>query len=146
MSAEATRALVTISRAYASLERDGVCCGTVTVSQCMVLQTLLDGPADLSTLSAAVGLSNSAGTRLVDSLEQRSLVVRERDPSDRRRVVAVLTAAGRDEAARLRALTEQAVTGVLDLIAPGERAQVVHSLELLATAIARVDPGVWSCS
>jgi hypothetical protein len=28
---------------FAMLEREQVCCGTVTVAQCVVLQTLLEG-------------------------------------------------------------------------------------------------------
>jgi DNA-binding MarR family transcriptional regulator len=69
-----------------------------------VLVALWEAPQHrlrLSELAAAVVLSRSGLSRLIDRLEQAGLVRREPSPEDRRGAFAVLTPAGR--AAQLRA-------------------------------------------
>lgn len=137
-----THEVVRISRAFGAFEREAVCCGTVTVSQCLVLQELLrGGPADVTTLATFAGASPSAMTRLIDGLERRDWVARERDPADRRRAVATLTEAGRAEAQRLVAMSDQAVARVLAYLPVAERAATLAALRLVADAMeqARAD-------
>ena len=127
--------LVALCRYFAMFERERICCGTVTVQQCVVLQTLLDGPREIGPLAEDVGSSPSAMTRLVDGLARRGWVERVRAEQDRRCVHVSLTSDGRGEAERLRALTVNAAAQVLGEIPAKKRAQVVESVGLIKKAL-----------
>jgi DNA-binding MarR family transcriptional regulator len=137
--------LVQISRFLGAFERETVCCGTTTVSQCVVLQHLLAAPQAMTSLAAFTGMSISAMTRLVDGLERRGLVLRDRDPQDRRRVVVRLSADGAGEAERLRELTHQAIAFVLEHIPAAKQAQVLEALQLIRAAMERARLGTGRC-
>jgi len=137
--------LVAICRVFGVFEREAVCCGTVTVPQCVALQALLDGDHDVGALAEHMGVSTSAMTRLVDGLEKRGWVQRVRGEDDRRRVDLSLTADGRTEAERLRGATERGVAAVLAQVPAGKRAQVVESLRLLRDALAKARGSVTCC-
>ena len=135
-----TSELLRVVRLFGAFERVAVCCGTVTIPQCLVLQELLGRspePADISSLAAAAGSSVSAMTRLVDGLERRGYVAREKLPSDRRRVGVSLTEAGREEAERLLERTDQAVQAVLALVPEGEHAGILRAMRLVREAMER---------
>ncbi len=123
-----TRELISITRLYAALEKVAVCCGKVTVQQSLVLEALRESARDMSALADIAGASVSAMTRLVDGLERRGLVARERTKEDRRRVVATLTPEGKVEADRLHGLTDAAAMAVLSKIPETERPRVLASL------------------
>ncbi len=129
--------LVALSRDFGMFERDRVCCGTVTVQQCTVLQALLEGPRDVGVLADEVGSSPSAMTRLLDGLVVRGWVDRSRDSEDRRRVRVGLTDSGQEEATRLRGLTERCIDAVLQAVPEDKRAQVVESAALLRQTLER---------
>jgi len=130
--------LISIFRAFGVAERETVCCGTVTVPQCVVLQKLLEEPGDISSLAERVGVTMSAMTRLVDGLERRGWVTRVRSDDDRRKVVVQLTDDGRHEAARLRDLSDQLVGLILARIPEEKHAQVIESLRLVRAAVGEV--------
>jgi DNA-binding MarR family transcriptional regulator len=98
---------------FATLEREQVCCGNVSVAQCVVLQMLLEGTWDVSTLASRACVTKGAMTRLLDGLESRGFVERRQDPGDGRRWLIELTAAGTDEARRLASMTENAVALIM---------------------------------
>jgi DNA-binding MarR family transcriptional regulator len=137
--------LVAICRVFGVFERAAVCCGTVTVPQCVALQALLGGNHDVGRLAAHMGVSASAMTRLVDGLERRGWVRRVRGDDDRRRVDLELTAEGRREAARLRELTEKGVAAVLAHLPRGRHVQVLESLRLLRAALEQAREAVTCC-
>lgn len=137
--------LVAICRSFGVFERAGVCCGTVTVPQCVALQALLDGEREVSDLAAAVGITTSAMTRLADGLEAKGWVERTRSGDDRRRVSLSLGPAGREEALRLRDRTEEAIEAILGRIPRARRRQVVESLRLVREAIEAARSDLWSC-
>ncbi len=105
--------VVAFCRMFAMLERDQVCCGTVTVAQCVVLQTLLEGTWDASTLASHARVTKGAVTRLLDGLESRGFVERHQDADDGRRWLIELTASGTKEAKRLAGMTENAVALIM---------------------------------
>jgi len=90
-----------------------------------------------ATIADAIGLDPSRLVALLDSLERRDLVVRARDPHDRRRHVVRITAAGRVELGRLRALAGRIEEAFFEPLADGERA-ALH--ELLVRLAERHDP------
>ena len=137
--------LIAISRSFGLLERDQVCCGTVTMPQCVTLQALLAGAVEVTALAREVGNSPSAMTRLVDGLHQRGWVERLRDDEDRRRVRVALTEAGRAEADRLRALTDRGLAVIFDGIPMEKQPQVLESIALLRAAIEGARSGLEGC-
>jgi len=126
--------VIAFYRMFASFEREEICCGSVTPAQCVVLQTLTEGEWDVSSLASHSRVTKGAMTRLVDGLEARDWVRRERTDDDARRVLVTLTPKGRREARRLAKLTERSVGAVLEEIPERERSEVVRSIRLLRIA------------
>ncbi len=126
--------VIAFCRMFTSFEREEICCGTVSPAQCVLLQTLMDGEWDVSGLAAQARVTKGAMTRLVDGLEGRGWVARERAEDDGRRVLVSLTGEGKREAKRLYRLTEKSIATILERIPPAERDQTVRSIHLLREA------------
>ena len=127
--------LVALQRVFGLMEREAICCGTVSVPQCVVLQELIDGPRDITRLARTMAVNNSSMTRLVDGLERRGWVDRIRAADDRRRVDVSLTTTGEEEATRLSRETTRLVEQTLLKIPKEKRAQVQEALALLRQAL-----------
>lgn len=69
--------------------------GQLTLVQVRVLRRLARKPYSLSQLGAELTLAPPSMTRLIDRLEARRLIARQRDKADRRKVVVTLTEKGR---------------------------------------------------
>lgn len=123
--------LVAFARLFGLLERNAVCCGTVTVAQCVALQLLTSGSWDNASLAEELSVTRGAITRLLDGLEKRGWVERRRSDEDRRRVEVVLTESGRAEARRLRDLTAASLELVLSKVPPAKRESVEEAIHLL---------------
>ena len=123
--------VIAFCRMFSSFEREEICCGTVSPAQCVLLQTLTDGEWDVSSLASHTRVTKGAMTRLVDGLQSRDWVVREKAEDDARRVLISLTPPGKKEAQRLRALTEKSIAAILKGIPKPDRPQVIRSLTLL---------------
>lgn len=126
--------IIAFCRLFSSFEREQICCGTVSAAQCVLLQTLLEGEWDVSGLAAQTRVTKGAMTRLVDGLEARGWVTRDKGQDDGRRVVVSLTPEGRKEAKRLLQLTERSVATILAGIPAAERDRVIDSIHLLRQA------------
>jgi DNA-binding MarR family transcriptional regulator len=126
--------VIAFCRMFSSFEREEICCGTVSPAQCVLLQTLTEGTRDVSSLASEARVTKGAMTRLVDGLETRGWVVRERAEDDGRRVLVALTADGKKEAKRLHRLTERSISTILEGIPKADRDQVVRSIQLLRKA------------
>jgi len=103
-----------------------------------VLAILAEGDRETqATIADALTLDPSRLVALLDSLEQRDLIMRQRDPQDRRRHVVSITATGRHELSRLRAMIRQLED---EFFAPldAESRQAFH--ELLLRLAAQNDP------
>lgn len=75
----------------------------LSVSAMEVLHTLnVEGPTRLTTLSAAIHVSQPAMTQLIQRLDRRNLVARVADPEDGRATIISLTDSARDLLIRLR--------------------------------------------
>ena len=89
--------------------REGQRPGELSLSHYRMLTFLLDSPRlPAGRLAAAADLAPASATQMLDLLEKRGMVARERDPQDRRVVVVTLTPEGRrltqDRRAEFRAL------------------------------------------
>ena len=71
--------------------------GTLTLSQYALLQALATREqARVSDLAVEAGITASTATRILDALERRDIIQRERSSHDRRGVTVTLTDFGRD--------------------------------------------------
>ena len=76
-----------------------------------------------------MGYDRSHIVRLLDELEERELVVRKRDPEDRRRHVVKMTAEGKKTLARLRGVMRSVENDFLQPLTQDER-NTLHALLL----------------
>jgi DNA-binding MarR family transcriptional regulator len=101
-----------------------VCTETTSV-QFAALTVLDQRPGDSQRdLGRALDLDRSTIADLVARMVRRGLIERERDEDDRRRNLLQLTAAGRDELARLRPRVEAIEPTLTAGLSPSERDQL----------------------
>jgi MarR family transcriptional regulator, lower aerobic nicotinate degradation pathway regulator len=82
-----------------------------------------------ATIAAAVGLDPSQLVGILDSLEDKRLIVRERDRDDRRRHLVSLTAKGRQHLIRLRTAIDRLEDELFAPLTPADRLRL-HTLLL----------------
>src|SRR5207249_10343258 len=103
-----------------------------------VLAILAEGVRETQgTIATSLAVDPSRLVALLDSLEERELIVRQRDPHDRRRHVVSITGAGKRQLARLRAIAKELDE---EFLAPldAESRETFH--ELLVKLAAYHDP------
>src|SRR3954447_724961 len=93
-----------------------------------VLALLEEDPRETQAqIADALGYDRSLIVRLLDELEERELVVRKRDPEDRRRHIVKMTAAGHEMLGRLRAVMQELEDGFLAPL-DAEQRKALHGL------------------
>jgi DNA-binding MarR family transcriptional regulator len=80
------------------------------------------GPARISALAAAGGVSQPAMTELVGRLERENLVARFTDPRDRRATLVDITSSGRTQRLHLRRSVRGRVIELLEALAVEDQA------------------------
>ena len=123
----AARLRVAITRLQRQLRQQSV--GDLTLSQWSALVTIeMHGPMRIGDLAEREGVSAPTATRLVASLEERGLVQRETDTSDRRSSYVSVTSGGAEQldwarkvrtaklAQRLATLDEGDIHRILDVL------------------------------
>lgn len=104
----------------------------VTPQQYNVLRILRGaGCEGLPTLSIGERMLEEAPgvTRLIDRLEAKGLVHRERSPQDRRQVLCWLTPAGKDLVERIDVPMSSADDAALGMLAPEDQTQLIRLLD-----------------
>lgn len=95
-----------------------------------IMLVLEEGSSDTQgSIADALGYDRGQLVGLLDELEERKLVERRRDPSDRRRHLVRLTSEGTRTLAKLRALTREIEDEFLGPLSEPERADL-HALLL----------------
>lgn len=105
----------------------------LSASAAAAVVLLASGPVSGTELGRQVGLTQSAATRLVDSLVRAGLA--ERSARAGRVVLVGLTPAGRRAAEELLAARASTLTGVLSALSAEERAELGGLLEKLLTRL-----------
>jgi MarR family transcriptional regulator, lower aerobic nicotinate degradation pathway regulator len=99
------------------------------------------GPISQQDLGRALRVNPSNLVALLDALQADGLIVRARDPADRRRHLVGLTHAGRHRLERARKAAEDAEQQLLASLSPAERRAFVGVLERLASDACRPRSG-----
>jgi DNA-binding MarR family transcriptional regulator len=107
-----------------------------------LLGTLLDGPRRITELAETEAVAQPTMTQLVDKLQARGLVARERSPQDGRVVLVTATDAGRAELAAVRDQYRALLRDVVGELSDAELETLVEASETLGRVIDAVQQRV----
>ncbi len=100
-----------------------------------LLATLLEGPRRITELAGTEALRQPTVTQLVDKLEARGLVVRERSAEDGRVVLVSVSAEGRRRLEAGRAQSRALMRETVEELSDGELLELVAATETLTRLI-----------
>ena len=130
------RALRRITRAMELHSRQLSAGSRITGPQLVCLRTVIEGgPMTATAISKEVHVSASTVVGILDRLEDKGLIVRERGRVDRRIVFVSATEAGRQLAQRTPSPLQQRLAQALQAFSDSERATMTRSLEQVADLI-----------
>jgi DNA-binding MarR family transcriptional regulator len=106
----------------------------LTVPQLVVLKAI-DELAEVPTgrIAEEVSLSQATVTNIIDRLEQRALVVRERGSADRRKVWLKVTESGQELLAQSPEILDGAFVQAFEKLEPWEQSQILSSLQRVSS-------------
>ncbi len=124
------RALRRITRAIALHSRQLSACSHITAPQLVCLRTVIEkGPLTATAISREVHVSASTVVGILDRLEDKGLIVRERGRADRRIVCISATEAGRKVVRDTPSPLQQKLAEALQALPELEQATITLSLE-----------------
>jgi DNA-binding MarR family transcriptional regulator len=111
----------------------------LTLVQVRVMRRLAKQPQSLGQLGAELALAPPSVTRLVDRLEERGLIERQRGLDDRRKVVATLTDEGRRLVSAIPFLEGTAIRTAVDRMKVADRERIAAALREFNAAVRQVE-------
>lgn len=105
-----------------------------------VLATLSEGPRRITQLAMTEALAQPTVTQLIDKLEGRGLVSRNRSEEDGRVVLVAITAAGAEALEVVRALIRANMREALADLPDAELTELAHSAETMGSLIEKLLP------
>lgn len=100
-----------------------------------------DGGISQQVLAEHLGVMPSRMVQLIDELEKRGIVQRQRNTEDRRNYALFLTESGREILKQLSRIAAEHEERLCEALTPGEREQLVHLCQRIA-AQQGLTPGV----
>jgi DNA-binding MarR family transcriptional regulator len=107
----------------------------LTLTQVRLLRRLAKAPRSVGELGLELGLTPPSMTRILDRLEERKLIERRRDPTDRRKVVAAILQAGERLVTSVPLLEKSAIRRAAELMVPTDRERIVAALNEFTAAV-----------
>ncbi|WP_269901968.1 MarR family winged helix-turn-helix transcriptional regulator [Paenalcaligenes faecalis] len=130
------RALRRITRSIALHSRQLSAGSNITAPQLVCLRTVIDkGPLTATMISREMHVSPSTVVGILDRLEDKNLVVRERSREDRRIVYVSATTAGKDLAQSTPSPLQQKLSEALQQLSEDEQVQITMALERVVALI-----------
>lgn len=124
------RALRRITRSVALHSRQLAACSNITAPQLICLRAIIDhGPLTATAISREVHVSASTVVGILDRLEDKALIRRERGREDRRIVFVTATEAGIQLAANTPSPLQKKLADALNALPELEQATITLSLE-----------------
>lgn len=111
----------------------------LTLAQVRVMRRLARNPQSLSQLGTELALAPPSMTRLVDRLEARGLITRQRDETDRRKVVAALTEEGRRLVSAIPFLEGTAIRIAVERMTEAQRDRIGSALDEFNGAVKQAE-------
>ncbi len=135
------RSLRRITRAIALHSKQLAACSHITAPQLVCLHTVIaSGPMTATAISREIHVSASTVVGILDRLEEKGLVRRERGREDRRTVFVTVTDAGRKLAEDAPSPLQKTLSESLNALPELERATITLSLERIVDLVERRDP------
>jgi len=106
----------------------------LSVRLCGVLNLLAEGPISQQAVGEQLGIDRTTVVELIDELEQQGIVVRRRNPADRRSYALTLTPKGRTVQKRAARVFDAAADEFFDALEPAERQVLQGMLRRLISA------------
>jgi len=107
----------------------------LSLSQYRVMAYLADGDSVASVLAGRLNVTKPSVTALIDGLEERGLVERQRSDGDRRLVRAVLTEAGREALAAADTAGQLRLAQLTSYLDEADRERALEGLVLMHEAL-----------
>jgi DNA-binding MarR family transcriptional regulator len=140
---ELTDVAVTLDSLLSWLRRNAPADGYSMTSRTTLVRLLTDGPARISDLAKAEGVSQPAMTGLINRLAADKFVRRDPDPRDARAALVVLTDAGAQFIAERRARRSGLLAAQLGLLSSADQQALIAAgpaLERLAALTVSARP------
>lgn len=125
-----------LCRLWQRYEHEVVSCADLTVTECQALQWLAANPeGDLEDLAIALDVTRGRLTRVLDSLEEKSLIKRIPRKTDRRALQIQVTAAARRRADQAHSARMNEIGKILSGIPNSQHQQLLNMIETLIQRI-----------